>query len=103
MRKIISNRSAPLAGLLALCLGAVPAFGQRPPGGSGTGSSSSSTGSGSGGTTTGKAKSQLEEWLERALVNNPDIKVAEARLSTAAAELERARSMVMQQVLSLHH
>jgi hypothetical protein len=50
-----------------------------------------------------KAKSQLEDWLDRALTNHPDIKVADAKLRTAAAELERARSLVTQQVLSLHH
>jgi len=50
-----------------------------------------------------KAKSQLEEWLERSARSHPDIKVAEAKLRTAAAELERARAQVMQQVLSLHY
>src|SRR4051812_25094614 len=50
-----------------------------------------------------KAKSQLEDWLEKSLAHHPDIKVAEAKLRTAAAELERARSLVTQQVLALHH
>ncbi len=83
-----------LAALLALGVGVGPAPGQgQPPGGSNSGSTG----------TTKKPRSQLEEWLERAAANHADIKVAEAKLRTAAAELERARSLVMQQVLSLHH
>jgi len=79
-----------VAFLVALCVSVAPAAGQQPP-------------SGGGGGAAPKPKSQLEEWLERALANHPDIKVADAKLRTAAAELERARSLVTQQVLSLHH
>jgi hypothetical protein len=71
-----------------LALAASPVLGQPPT---------------SGDTPPKKTKSQLEDWLERAARNHPDIKVAEAKLRTAAAELGRARSQVMQQVLSLHY
>src|SRR5262245_60943365 len=83
-----------LAALLALAVAAGPAPGQgQPPSGD----------SGGGAAPPKKPRSQLEEWLERAAASHADIKVAEAKLRTAAAELERARSLVMQQVLSLHH
>jgi hypothetical protein len=90
MRKANLNWVAGCAALLAmLTVGAGAAVGQPPTGGSAPPPK--------------KTKSQLEEWLERASHNHPDIKVAEAKLRTAAAELERARSQVMQQVLSLHY
>lgn len=87
MRRAIikgGRRSISLVAALVLCAG--PVFAQAP-----TGAAPK------------KAKSQLEDWLGQAARNHPDIKVAEAKLRTAAAELERARSQVMQQVLSLHY
>jgi len=94
--RVISARSL-VAVLAALFLGLGLAIGQQPnTGGSGGGPAA-------GGGSAAKPKSQLEDWLDRALANHPDIKVAEAKLRTAAAELERARSLVTQQVLSLHH
>jgi hypothetical protein len=90
MRKATINWLVGCAALLAvLAVGAGHVLGQKPP----TGPSAPPK----------KTKSQLEDWLERAAHNHPDIKVAEAKLRTAAAELERARSQVMQQVLSLHY
>jgi hypothetical protein len=48
-------------------------------------------------------KSQLEDWLEQALKSHPDIKVADAKLRAALAEMEQARGQVMQKVLALYH
>src|SRR3954451_14768527 len=91
--QVISPRSF-LAALTVLFVGLGSAVGQLPnTGGSGGGPPQPPP----------KAKSQLEDWLEKSLAHHPDIKVAEAKLRTAAAELERARSLVTQQVLSLHH
>jgi hypothetical protein len=52
----------------------------------------------------GKAppKSKLEEMLEQALVHNPDIRVAESKLREAEAELNRARLLVTQKVVTLN-
>jgi hypothetical protein len=86
--------------VLVMALVAGPAFGQAQGQGSNSGIPPSGTGSGS---APKKTKSQLEELLDRASSNHPDIKVAEAKLRTAAAELERARSLVLQQILSLHY
>src|SRR3984957_10391985 len=47
-------------------------------------------------------KSLLEEMLEQALRNNPDIKVAEAKLHEAEAELNRTRLAVTQKVATLY-
>ncbi|HTU90126.1 MAG TPA: hypothetical protein VMF69_08635 [Gemmataceae bacterium] len=47
-------------------------------------------------------KSKLEEMLAEALKNNPDIRVAAAKLAEADAQLNRARMQVMQKVLVLH-
>src|SRR5438874_1867865 len=47
------------------------------------------------------AKSKLEEMLEQALLHNPDIRVAEAKLREAEAELNRARLLVTQKVVTL--
>ncbi len=49
------------------------------------------------------AKSKLEEMLAEALRNNPDIRVAEAKLAEADAELNRTRLLVTQKVIDLHH
>jgi hypothetical protein len=48
------------------------------------------------------AKSKLEEMLERALQYNPDIRVAESKLREAEAELNRARLLVTQKVVTLN-
>jgi predicted HTH domain antitoxin len=47
-------------------------------------------------------KSKLEEMLAEALKNNPDIRVAAAKLAEAEAELNRARVQVTQQVATLY-
>src|SRR5262245_22295503 len=94
MRERISSVKSLLITLAALLIGPSLAPGQTPNTGGGGGSAPQPP---------PKAKSQLEDWLDRALAHHPDIKVADAKLRTAAAELERARSLVTQQVLSLHH
>jgi hypothetical protein len=48
------------------------------------------------------AKSKLEEMLEQALQNNPDIRVAEAKVREAEAELSRTRLLVTQKVVALN-
>jgi hypothetical protein len=48
-------------------------------------------------------KTTLEEMLGQALRNNPDIRVAEARVSEAEAKLHRTRLLVMQKVLAAYH
>lgn len=48
-------------------------------------------------------RSNLEEMLAEALKNNPDIRVAVAKLAEAEAELNRTRVQVTQQVAMLHH
>ena len=48
------------------------------------------------------AKSKLEEMLEKALKDNPDVRLAAAKLSEAEAELHRARLQVVQQVASAY-
>jgi hypothetical protein len=45
-----------------------------------------------------KEKLKLEELLSRALKDNPDVRVAEAKVREAEAELNRARLMVAQKV-----
>lgn len=47
-------------------------------------------------------KGSLEEVLAEALKNNPDIRVAEAKLHEAEAELSRARLVVLQKVAALY-
>jgi hypothetical protein len=44
-------------------------------------------------------KTKLEEMLQQALRNNPDIRVAEAKMAEAEAELNRTRLVVMQKVV----
>src|SRR5215831_18895608 len=44
----------------------------------------------------------LEDLLSQALKDNPDIRVAEAKLHEADAELNRTRLQVMQKVVALH-
>lgn len=48
-------------------------------------------------------KSKLEEMLAEALKNNPDIRVAAAKLAEADAELNRTRLQVMQKVVTVYH
>jgi hypothetical protein len=48
-------------------------------------------------------KSKLEEMLAKALKDNPDIRVATAKLGEAEAELNRVRLGVMQKVVTLYH
>ena len=48
------------------------------------------------------AKSKLEEMLEQALANNPDIRVAEARVREAEAKLSKTRLEVTQKVATLY-
>jgi hypothetical protein len=48
-------------------------------------------------------KSKLEEMLAEALKNNPDIRVASAKLAEADAELNRTRLQVTQKVVMLYH
>ena len=83
-----------LAGVAFLTLAASLAPAQPGPGGS------SSSG---GGSAPAKPRSQLEEWLDQAVKTHPDIKVAEAKMRTAMAELEQARSQVMQKVLAQYY
>jgi hypothetical protein len=45
----------------------------------------------------------LEEMLTRALKDNPDVRVAEAKVREAEAELNRTRLQVTQRVIALHH
>src|SRR5213594_1163492 len=45
----------------------------------------------------------LEEMLAKALKDNPDIRVAEAKVREADAELNRTRLQVTQKVLAFHH
>ena len=44
------------------------------------------------------AKSKLEEMIEKALHDNPDLRLAEAKLAEAEAELNKARLLVVQKV-----
>src|SRR6266446_4052252 len=49
------------------------------------------------------AEPTLEEMLSKALKDNPDIRVAEAKVREAEAELNRTRLQVTQKVLAFHH
>ena len=49
------------------------------------------------------AEPTLEEMLNKALKDNPDIRVAEAKVREAEAELNRTRLQVTQKVLTFHH
>jgi hypothetical protein len=49
------------------------------------------------------AEPTLEDMLNKALKDNPDIKVAEAKVREAEAELNRVRLQVTQKVLTFHH
>jgi hypothetical protein len=48
-----------------------------------------------------KKPSQLEEMLARAMRDNPDVRVAEAKLREAEAELNRARLTAVQKIVAL--
>jgi hypothetical protein len=50
----------------------------------------------------GAAPPSLELWIAEALKNNPDIRVAEAKLHDAEAELQRTRLKVLSEVTLLH-
>jgi hypothetical protein len=50
-----------------------------------------------------QAEPTLEEMLNKALKDNPDIRVAEAKAREADAELNRTRLQVTQKVLAFHH
>jgi hypothetical protein len=49
------------------------------------------------------AKSKLEQMLELALLNNPDLRVADAKARAADAELQRMRLTVSQKVVLLYN
>ena len=49
------------------------------------------------------AKSKLEEMLEKALHDNPDLRLAQAKVAEAEAELNRARLQVVQNVAVQYH
>ena len=48
------------------------------------------------------AQSKLEEMLEKALKDNPDVRLAAAKLAEAEAELNRARLQVVHQVATAY-
>ena len=50
-----------------------------------------------------KKPSQLEELLAQALRDNPDMRVADAKVREAEAELNRARLLVIQKVVAHQH
>jgi len=88
--------------LVALLLGASLAFAQQP---STTKEPKSVTPPATQSATTDKpaAATTLEEMLARALKDNPDIRVGEAKVREAEAELNRTRLQVLQKVVALHH
>ncbi|HLJ92545.1 MAG TPA: TolC family protein [Gemmataceae bacterium] len=47
--------------------------------------------------------SELEQMLTEALANNPDIRVSEAKLREAEAELNRVRLQALQKLATFHH
>src|SRR5262245_12234086 len=87
------RRAAELAALVVLIAGVAGASAQTSGGSSSSGSSS--------GTST-KAKSKLEEALVEALRNNPDLRVALAKVNEAEAELHRTRLQVAQKVVNAY-
>ena len=80
-------------GLAALLLGTVMAWGQQPAGAPAASDKK---------TEDKPAKSKLEEMLEKALHDNPDVRLADAKLAEAEAELNRARLLVVQKVASAY-
>ncbi len=80
------------AGLAALLLGAAVAWGQQPAGAPAADKKTEDK----------PAKSKLEEMLEKALQDNPDVRLAQAKLAEAEAELNRARLLVVQKVASAY-
>jgi hypothetical protein len=87
-------RTVTLLALLAYCNGAV---GQPPAPDKDTGPKGKSPA-----TQKKEAPLGLEELLSRALKENPDIRVAEAKTREAEAELNRVRMLVMQKVVKAH-
>lgn len=77
--------------LLALLLGGT-VLGQSPPG-PGDGKKPAEE----------KKPSQLEELIAQALRDNPDVRVAEAKVREAEAELNRARLLAIQKVVAHQH
>ncbi|HLW66091.1 MAG TPA: hypothetical protein VKS79_12340 [Gemmataceae bacterium] len=103
MRSMRISVLTMLAGLIACPVWAQPTTpGAAPPGGSSP--PKATTPSNESPKTAPVAKppaGSLEELLATALRNNPDIRVAEAKLREAEANLNKARIQVMQQVVSL--
>jgi hypothetical protein len=60
-------------------------------------------GNGKAGKPTKPAVKSLTEMLAEALKNNPDLRVAQARLREAEAELRRTRLQVIQKIVAFHH
>lgn len=93
------SRTIVRYGLLTLLLGGALALGQQP--------SVDPEGRGTGGQPAPKAAKpqprSLEELLSQAMKNNPDIRVAEAKLREAEAELNRTRLQVIQKVVTHQH
>jgi hypothetical protein len=100
MRSIRTESWLAMVALLTLAASLAPAQPSPTGGGSTPGSAQGPTG---GGSAPAKPRSQLEEWLDQAVKTHPDIKVAEAKMRTALAELEQARSLVMQKVLAQYY
>jgi hypothetical protein len=63
---------------------------------------SPNTGGTPAGTPTNPDKLSLEELISLALKENPDVKVAEAKLKEAEAEISRARMVVAQKMIAFH-
>src|SRR5438093_12866113 len=82
-------RGAALAGLLF----GVAAFGQQP----------AKPGAADKKEEQKPAAGSLEDLIAQALRNNPDIRVAEAKVREAEAELNRTQISVAQKVIALHH
>jgi hypothetical protein len=79
--------------LAALLLGAALAYGQEAAPAAGT-----PPAAGADKPKDAPAKSKLEEMLQQALQNNPDLRLAAAKVAEAEAELNRARLLVVQKV-----
>jgi hypothetical protein len=94
MRRIMS-KAAVVAALL-LCAGLV--FGQQP---QSSGDSGGKPASPAKDAPPAEKPSALEEMIAQALKDNPDVRVAEAKLREAEAELNRTRHQVVQKVVQL--
>jgi hypothetical protein len=85
--------------LAAGAAGQPPASGKKPADNNPAGKGKAPDADGKG-KAAGPGKSKLEEMLEQALRDNPDLKVAEAKAQEAEAELNRARLTVVQKVVT---